>query len=565
MKRSIHLLRHLAYGIGIIAALILIIGWSILFTTRSSLTSGIIVGTSPMGGLTQEEARPMLKQKIETYLETPLSLALNETTTETTPNDLGITFDVEQNIDYLLALNRKGSLIHQAISALTLALNPSRIPLLHSIDQEKLSRTLQLLFPQDEQPAKDAIVKTNRGTISIEQSHGGRIIDRSTFLPALSAAAAFFEGGQFPLRIIDDTPEISTSSAEDAQQRALDLLSHAPFIISVANATEAPQTVLTQRDILDALRFIPSQETQAIRLKVDPATIRDLLLSSITPALNRSPVDMRLGYNDAKEVIVERPALEGIAVLLSKENVNTIIRGLHDRRDTIKLSAILKPAVLNKNRFESLGITHLLAAETTDFSGSPDSRKHNITVGAALYDRIILAPGEEFSFNKLLGDVGPEQGYLPELVIKNNKTIPEYGGGICQVSTTVFRTATFAGLDITKRYAHSYVVRYYGEPGFDATIYPANPDFRFRNDTPGHLLIQTEVIGNRIAFEFYGTDDGRVVSVVGPDILESNPDGSMRTVIRQIVERDGETLREDAFWSSYKPASLYPIIRNPLE
>jgi vancomycin resistance protein YoaR len=227
--------------------------------------------------------------------------------------------------------------------------------------------------------------------------------------------------------------------------------------------------------------------------------------------------------------------------------------------------AVTKPTIGN-DAAEELGIRELLGIGETDFSGSPPNRIHNIRVGAARFNGILVKPGEEFSFNALLGPVGPETGYKPELVIKQDKTVPEYGGGLCQVSTTAFRAAVFSGLPITERRNHAYIVRYYNPPGFDATIYPPHPDLRFINDTEGHILIQTSVSGTKLRFEFYGTSDGRNVEIIGPTVYDKRPDGSAKATLTVRVKGKDGSVREQIFRSTYKPPSLYPVERrNPLE
>jgi vancomycin resistance protein YoaR len=104
------------------------------------------------------------------------------------------------------------------------------------------------------------------------------------------------------------------------------------------------------------------------------------------------------------------------------------------------------------------------------------------------------------------------------LVIKGNKTTPEYGGGLCQIGTTAFRTALEGGMPITERRNHSYRVRYYEPAGTDATLYEPSPDFKFRNDTANWILITGELVGDEVSFTFWGTDDGRVSSYTKPKI-----------------------------------------------
>lgn len=214
----------------------------------------------------------------------------------------------------------------------------------------------------------------------------------------------------------------------------------------------------------------------------------------------------------------------------------------------------------------ALGIKELLATGGSDFSGSSTSRIQNIKVGSSQYNGLIIPPGEEFSFNENIGKIDAAHGYLPELVIKREGTVPEFGGGLCQVSSTAFRAAFFAGLPITQRRNHSYAVRYYEwinddaprAVGLDATIYPGAQDMKFINDTPGYILVWTRVEGKRLYFDFYGTPDGRKVIVDGPHPYDKKSDGSVKSkVTRTVISPRGEPI-EVTFNSRYVSPNLYP-------
>lgn len=154
-------------------------------------------------------------------------------------------------------------------------------------------------------------------------------------------------------------------------------------------------------------------------------------------------------------------------------------------------------------------------------AGSPYNRRQNIARGVELLNGLLIAPGEEFSVVETLKPFEIDNGYVPELVIKGNETIPEIGGGLCQIGTTTFRGAMEAGLDITYRKNHSYAVSYYYDdrnrlPGTDATLYDPAPDLRFINDTPGYVLLQTRIDGNDLWFDYWGISDGRVAEFTPP-------------------------------------------------
>jgi vancomycin resistance protein YoaR len=180
-----------------------------------------------------------------------------------------------------------------------------------------------------------------------------------------------------------------------------------------------------------------------------------------------------------------------------------------------------KVEVLSDKLLE-IGIKEIVAIGHSTYYGSPNNRMHNIVVGLDKFDGVLISSGEEFSFNKVLGPVDGVNGYKPELVIKGNETIPEYGGGLCQVSTTFYKAAVFGGLPILQRSPHSYAVSYYAQVdghGLDAAIYPEiGKDVVVKNDFEKPILMQAYNDGPQAFFVFYGTKDGREVELEGPSL-----------------------------------------------
>ena len=204
----------------------------------------------------------------------------------------------------------------------------------------------------------------------------------------------------------------------------------------------------------------------------------------------------------------------------------------------------------------ALGIKELVATGQSNFSGSPSNRIHNITVGAARFNGLIIQPGAEFSFNKYLGEVDGDHDFLPELVIKPEGVTPEFGGGLCQVSSTTFRAAMNAGLPITARRNHSFAVQYYAPQGTDATIYPGSSDLKFINNLPSVMLIRTRIEGKKLFFDFFGTKDNRVVTFEGPNQYDKKPDGSMKAIWTRHVTLNNQTT-DQTFKSVYLPPAQF--------
>lgn len=297
-----------------------------------------------------------------------------------------------------------------------------------------------------------------------------------------------------------------------------------------------------------------------------------IYLEKIAKEINTSPKNARLVIDNGKISEFEPPqqgktlnipaSITGILIILARGN-----KGNSDTNEAlgVELTVDGKQPEITLDKINNLGINTLLARGESDFTGSPKFRVHNITVGSKKFTGILVKPGEEFSFNRFLGSIDASSGYLPELVIKKGALIPEYGGGLCQVSTTLFRAIALAGLPILERHPHSLPVRYYNPQGFDATIYPGISDLRLKNDMSTYILIQSRIIGSKIYFEIYGTDDGRKVTLNGPRQYDIKPSGALKAELARMVIYPDGTEKKDIFQSSYKAPSSFPTIRNPLE
>ncbi len=294
-------------------------------------------------------------------------------------------------------------------------------------------------------------------------------------------------------------------------------------------------------------------------------------LGEISKEINNSPINARLVIDNGKASEFEPPQpgkllnIPATAAVISAVLANGGYSNSADKTINIALVIDEKQPEVNLDKINDLGIKTLLARGESNFAISPRFRIHNITVGSKKFTGILIKPGDEFSFNQFLGPVDASTGYLPELVIKNKTVIPEYGGGLCQVTTTLFRAVALAGLPILERHAHSLPVHYYNPQGFDATIYPGISDFRFKNDTPAYILIQSKIIYNKLYFEIYGTNDNRKVALDGPRQYDIQSNGALKAVLIRIVTYPDATEKKDIFTSSYDAPGSFTVIKNPLE
>lgn len=262
----------------------------------------------------------------------------------------------------------------------------------------------------------------------------------------------------------------------------------------------------------------------------------DLLLEKIQPmvdSIKQDPTDAVFSFQNGR-VTTFRPSANGQEADIMqledtiREKVPYILARGTPQSFTIPLPIkTLKPKISTED-VNNLGIKELIGVGTSLFQHSIPGRIYNVNLAATRVNGVIVNPGEEFSFAKAVGDVSSFTGYQQAYIIQNGKTILGDGGGVCQVSTTLFRAALNAGLPITERHAHAYRVGYYEEdspPGIDATVYVPSVDLKFKNDTAHAILIQSVVDLDqlRLTFYIYGTSDGRKVSMTTPVVTNQTP------------------------------------------
>jgi vancomycin resistance protein YoaR len=416
----------------------------------------------------------------------------------------------------------------------------------------------------------------------------GRQVDLADAYEQLAAPLGNLSGAEITLVIDETTPTITDEAVAEVLEEAERMVSQ-PITVSLEEAVypgdEAigPLT-LTREGLVNMLILELDEDATPPRYQVrlDQEAIATEI-ASLSPLIETETVNARFMFNDDTGLLeVLSPSVPARALDIESTVAQIVAQATTDDREVPLAIEWIKPAVSEDATGEELGITELVAQGQTFFPGSSTVRVHNVAVAASRFHGIVIGPGETFSFNQYLGDVSEETGFEKGLIIFGGRTIEGVGGGVCQVSTTAFQAAFYAGFPIMERHPHGYRVSYYehGEgPGLDATVFYPDIDFQFINDTPYHLLIEayTNERAQRLTFRFYSTSDGRTVEKVGPEIKnvvphppdlyeedEELPAGEIKQVdwaadgADVLVERiirgpDGSVLREDGFFTHYLP------------
>ncbi len=348
-----------------------------------------------------------------------------------------------------------------------------------------------------------------------------------------------------------ETREVDPTIVESDVERIIDSL---PRAFSVGALSLLYTNSSTKRDY--SWKITPAMISRWITVEKDDSgapsfslsspSVRQYLEDVIAPVIEVSPQDAKFAVGENNKVSEFQGSHPGIT--LDIESTRGELMEVFASRfvsstnttstQSLTLTTIAVEPKIKTGDVNDLGITEVLGVGKSVFKGSPGNRYKNIRHAAFdKLDGLIIKPGEEFSLLEALKPFTISGGYLPELAIKGDRLVPEIGGGLCQIGTTMFRAAMNAGLEITERRNHSLMISYYndltnGLPGTDATIYDPGTDFKFKNDTGHHILITSELVDSTgdLYFTLWGTSDGRKGYYIPPTLVRRIPVGPTRIV-----------------------------------
>lgn len=291
---------------------------------------------------------------------------------------------------------------------------------------------------------------------------------------------------------------------------------------------------------------------------------------NIAEDLYGKPAKNALFQFDSGRVSSFRPEENGLKIETTQilNELDHAINNLNSKVETINLDlkvSVIKPEI-SLTQINNFGIEELIGEGKSDFTHSIGERIYNLTLASTKFNGILIPAGKELSFNEEVGDISSLTGYKPAYIIKNGKTILGDGGGVCQVSTTLFRAALNTGLPILERQSHDYRVGYYendSQPGMDATVFAPSPDLKIKNNTPASILIQTEIDNNNnlLIFRLYGKKDNRKVEISPVRVWDSQPPPSPRYQEDPTLKRGVTRQIDFAAWGA-KTAFDYRVYQN---
>lgn len=554
----------------LILGIVVLLPFALLFSYwgyyADKIYPNIEVNSVGISGLDKEEAQETLLGQFKPhtiFVYTPSEEFSIE------PEAIGLSYDYSNTVENAYLTNRSGNLLERIVSSSSGLINTQDVPLVFKYDEKLFDESLAIISTQATTPPVYPTVLLNNSRVEVEKGSPGTEVN----IPMLkSMLLENIENGVWdkvaiPVKTVD--PSITDDVANQAKTRGENLITK-----TLSFEFERKTFDYTREDILALIDPSGGYKQDAI----------DGVINELAVEVERKAQNPVFDMKDGKvhEFI---PAKTGVEINRATMTVN--IQNALSELETSDITSTEIEIVVSETEPEistgevnDLGIKELIGRGSSRYAHSIASRIHNIGVASSKFNGVLIKPGETISFNNIVGDISILTGYKQAYVISGGKTVLGDGGGVCQVSTTLFRAMLDAGLPITERRPHSYRVTYYeqdSKPGLDATIYSPTTDLKALNDTPGHLLIQSyyDPKAMTLDFEIYGTSDGRVSTITEPIITSQTPpppdeytddpnlpEGTVEQVdwatwgakvnFSYTVERDGETIFDKTFYSNYQ-------------
>lgn len=584
-----HILLSLVFGFVtfFIFSGLFVIGFEIVYAGR--IFPGVRMSGVDLGGLSPAEAADKINSEITFSKTGRILLQDGDAGWLATPQELGLFLDPGASAALAFDYGRSGGLMTRLFNQYEGWYDGVDVAPALVFDQRLARQYLIQLAGQIDKPVVEANLGVQGTEVIVRSGEVGRTLDIDASLSAVSAQVQTLQDGLVPL-VVNETPPVILDPSEQAEV-ARQILSQ-PLVLTMPegmNADGAPfELSPSMLAGMLAIERVSDGEGETYKVAISSEMLIQYL-GSLAPNLQNYAQNARFIFNDdTHQLDLLQNAVIG-RQLNVQNTLKAIQEGLEKGEHTIQLAFdITNPQAMDTTTAADLGISEAVSVQTSYFYGSSAERVQNIQAAAKSFHGLLIAPGETFSMASQLTDISLDNGYAEALIIVGDQTILGIGGGVCQVSTTLFRTAFFGGFPVVERHAHAYRVYYYEKvygnkidqslAGLDATVYVPLVDFKFTNDTPYWLLMETYVnpSTSSITWKFYSTSDGRTVdwdttgptNIVDPPepLYKENPELSEGTIkqvdweakgayvsVSRTVYRGGQVYFSDQFNTTYQP------------
>lgn len=557
------------------AALALGIGAAWPARCNGRLYPGATVLGMDLGGLSRPEAIARLRDQLADFEGRAVTFWWRDRRWGAAASDLGITVDYDATVGTAWRHGRDGGLVNRYSTLIERGGRRTTVSPVLTLDDAVMTAFFGTIDDEIARAPRDAQLRLDGSEMVVRPEREGARLKIEAAKRDTLAAVRSLTPTTVELRRRSVVPAVSGASLEALRADGARLLSD----VVTVHSGDAAWTVSV--DELAAALILPAPGTEE-RIRLDSATLTDAL-SPIALDVDTAPRNATLAWDGG--LYVMEAGSDGIAVDLEQLAVDVATAAATEERE-VTLPLIFTAPVIGGTDLDALGITTRLARGESSFAGSSSARATNVSVSAYFVSQTLVPPGGTFSFNEAIGAITVDKGYVEGKIISGDWYASDLGGGVCQVSTTVFRAALLAGLEFPEWHPHSFRLGFYEldgwPPGIDAAIFQPDTadgwalDLRFANPTDAWMLVQADVVGETLRVDLFGPDTNYEVEISDPAFGETlsvpetieRPSADLATGVREqeqaaqmgvevtvtrLVSVDGEIVDEETFISLYAP------------
>jgi vancomycin resistance protein YoaR len=526
---------------------------------------GVSIAGIDVGRLTHEEAAAKLTAQVQRAAKKPITLTNGTKDWPVLASDIGTTIDVSGSVQKAATIGRGDNIVDNLFDRFGLYFSPRNVGLSGTVDSMLLDTTISDVAKKLDRPPVNAGVTVKGSEVTVVEGTDGLVVDQAALRGSLKSLLFSLHSTELrvPMKVLAPAIQAANTSAAVAQVKTM-------VGDSVRLKLDDQSWTLSLEKVAAAIEFRTEGQGDASRLVpyLSAKKLSAFLKNVGTAAHKESRSATWQTDGQTASLVPARTGrtldTEATAAALTEAALKT-----SDRVTTARVKES-QPAVTTE-KAKAMGIVTAIGSYTTEFSGSA-GRLHNVARAGQLISGTLLAPGEEFDFNTIVGARTEAHGFQTAPAIIAGKLEDTLGGGICQVSTTLFNAVFFAGLDVTARTNHSIYISHYPK-GRDATVSWGGPEFRFRNDTANWIMIKAASGARSLTFVLYGTSAHRKVTYTTSDfygitpptvkrvntnqllvgdaqVADDGQTGRKCKVVRTVVQ-GGKTIHNDTFVSSY--------------
>ncbi len=487
-------------------------------TTVGKIYPGTRVAGIDVSGMTPEAATEHLRAELAAVEAHAATFTFDGQRWEASLADLGISIDYDLMVEQAMAHGRNGSVIDRYTSLLG-GDDDDEVEMRLVRDDSTLRSWLETIENDIAVEPHSARLQNDDGEISIIEHVTGRTLDWDQLISDTNRSVVGIDVVSIPVAVVPVEPKVTTAKLSAAREHATRLISEPIYFTYDGDVYPVDVPTLT------AALEIDENNTASLDLSLLTTRLDAIAAAVFTPAQN-----IKLGWNDGLFVVEDD--VDGLEVDRDAFEAD-VARVVASAERSAPLPVVPVRAGARADNLDELGLEGHLAYGGSSFAGSSETRAENVAVSARNISYKLVAPGELFSFNDLLGPITEEAGFVQGKIIQGDWAASDLGGGVCQVSTTVFRAAAHAGFQFEEWHPHSWRLAFYeadgSPPGMDGAIYQPNTpdeiekDLIFQNPLDSWLLLMMVIDGHTVYAHLYGRDNGWEVEFGEPRISEPKP------------------------------------------